>query len=260
MEDLQLVPGQFGSIFIRRGDKMIRESKFISSEKYLCRLLKEYPECHTVFLQTDDYQAYEEIQDYIQKKHLAIRLVTLCEPQYRGGMIIYQREHHHLEKISCPHKENLNFLEKNKNQLRETVPIENRSADEKRKHMATFLVGIEIVCRYSVYCTSDFQSNVARFIKLHHSNPQRVINILNQHPEPLDHDLIEPWNSWRPLQPGSNSNQLTTLFTNKSISSIQEATKSVPHPAVTPITSYAIRPRSLVITRPLKFLPRENKS
>ena len=166
--------------------------------------------------------------------------------------MIYNREHAHLDKmVTCPHNENQDFFKKNKNRFHESVSIENHSADEKRKHMSTFLVGIEIICRYSVYCTSDFQSNVSRFIKLHHSNPQRVINILNQYPEPLDHDLIEPWNSWRPLQPGSNSNQLTNLFDQKKHNS---------NSCVTP-SSFKTQPRSAFNIRvPVKFLPRENKS
>ena len=39
--------------------------------------------------------------------------------------------------------------------------------------------GIDIVINSNV-CTTDYQSNVARFIKLKHKNPSNVYNIMDE--------------------------------------------------------------------------------
>lgn len=81
---LGLTSGEYDAIFIRRGDKLCSETLYIPTEVYMNNLLQKHPTCHTVFLQTDDYNAFLDIQSYIQTRGLAIRVVTLCSPEHRG--------------------------------------------------------------------------------------------------------------------------------------------------------------------------------
>jgi hypothetical protein len=52
---------KYDSIYIRRGDKLIFETNYISGEKYLELLIEKNPNCKNVYLQTDDYNSFIEI-------------------------------------------------------------------------------------------------------------------------------------------------------------------------------------------------------
>jgi len=66
MVELGLSKGQYSSIFIRRGDKLLCESKFIETEKYIEALLLVQPDCKVIFLQTENSN-FEENNPYIHK-------------------------------------------------------------------------------------------------------------------------------------------------------------------------------------------------
>jgi hypothetical protein len=161
---------EYSSIFIRRGDKLISESEFISAEKYIIYLLKINPECKIIFLQTDDYSSYLELEKYIFENNLNIKVYTLCDKQTRG-MVIFN---HHLNTIKNIELKYDNHL-KNENILN-SKSIDNFNSDEIKLHTLTMLIGINILLE-SEYCILDYQSNVSRFIKLSHKNINSVYDV-----------------------------------------------------------------------------------
>lgn len=163
MEELCLLKGAYESIFIRRGDKLLCESKYLETEEYIKTLLRvcDGSTCRTIFLQTDDYQAYIDIQTFIEKNGLDIRVLTLCKPDLFGftmsGIEFY--------KNPSDFSENQPYI----NRIRE-MNVQNKiifdlNKEEMLDHMITFLVGVDIVLQSRV-CVTDYSSNVGRFIKL----------------------------------------------------------------------------------------------
>jgi hypothetical protein len=63
---------EYDSIYIRRGDKLINEAKIIHEEEYLNVLLSLNPKCHTLFVQTDDYNCVIQLQNIINNKKYKI--------------------------------------------------------------------------------------------------------------------------------------------------------------------------------------------
>jgi hypothetical protein len=173
MCELQLVKGEYSSIFIRRGDKLLCESKFIETENYMEALLKVEPDCKTIFLQTDDYNCYNDIMKYITANGLDIQVITLCDKNLFGftmsGVEFYNT--------------NSNFEENNEyiHQIR-SMNVKNKiifdmNKEEIREHMITFLVGLDIVLQ-SKLCITDYSSNVGKFIKLW--NGDSVVHVFGE--------------------------------------------------------------------------------
>jgi hypothetical protein len=79
----------YDALFIRRGDKLSGESTFIDTVKYIEILLSKKPNCHTIFVQTDDYNCYLDAYNYIKNKMLNINVITICKEELKGGMIIF---------------------------------------------------------------------------------------------------------------------------------------------------------------------------
>jgi hypothetical protein len=161
MDRLGLVINQYDSIFIRRGDKLLCESRFIETEEYIETLLMKNPECNTVFLQTDDYQCYIDIQSFLKKRSLDIRVVTLCDENLFGFTMSGTEFYHN---TSC-FEENQPYIESVREKNVKNKLIFDFNKEEMREHMTTFLVGIEIILQSAV-CVTDYSSNVARFAKL----------------------------------------------------------------------------------------------
>jgi hypothetical protein len=67
-----LFDNNYDSIFIRRGDKLTTESKYIPTEKYFNFLLKINPNCKKIFLQTDDYNCFIDLQKLVKDKNIDI--------------------------------------------------------------------------------------------------------------------------------------------------------------------------------------------
>lgn len=165
MEELHILKGTYESIFIRRGDKLLCESKYLATEEYIKTLLRICEEkgrtCRTIFLQTDDYQAYIDIQAFLHRNDLNIRLLTLCNPDLFGftmsGIEFY--------KNPSDFSENQPYIDKIRDMNVQNKIIFDLDRDEMLDHMLTFLVGVDIVLQSRI-CVTEYSSNVGRFIKL----------------------------------------------------------------------------------------------
>lgn len=173
MTELKLIPNKYDTIFIRRGDKLLHETKLFDTTIYLEQLLEYNPECKTIFLQTDDYQCYLDIQTYIQQHKLDIQVITLCEPT-RFGMIIFNENSLY---NTTRFIENEKYIQQLREKSTAHKTIGNLNKTEMLDHMITFLTGIEIILQSNI-CVTDYSSNVARFIKLYKGDS--VKNILRE--------------------------------------------------------------------------------
>lgn len=173
MDELHLKKGGYSSIFIRRGDKLLCESKFIETEKYMDALLKVEPDCKIIFLQTDDYHCYTDLMKYITENSLDIQIITLCDSNLFGftmsGIEFYNTDSNFQENNPYIHKiRSMNV----KNKI-----IFDMNKDEIREHMITFLVGLDIVLQSKI-CVTDYSSNVGKFIKLW--NGDSVVHVFGE--------------------------------------------------------------------------------
>jgi hypothetical protein len=163
----------YASIFIRRGDKLLEESKFIPTHIYVEYLLSKDKNCHTIFLQTDDYRSYLEMVDYIRLKKYNIQVFTMSNPKDQGMIIfsIFKSAIYNTKQKDDYFRQNI---------IQNTKPIDKYTRDEIKEHVENMLVGIEIVSTSNI-CVTDYQSNVSRFIKLYHINPNVVYDVRDIH-------------------------------------------------------------------------------
>lgn len=168
----------YDAIFIRRGDKLSGESDFINTEKYIDILLLKKPDCHTIFVQTDDYNCYLDVKKYIEMKKLLINVVTLCEEKYKGGMVIFSCYKSGIEWALNNHNTNKNYILNVIETLRNTTPIEKLNNEEMYKHTSDMLIGIDITLNADIV-VCDYSSNVSRFIKLANKNSKNVFDVNN---------------------------------------------------------------------------------
>jgi hypothetical protein len=171
--------GTYDSLFIRRGDKLCFESKYYSTEQYVDLLLEKNPLCKTIFLQTDDYNCFLDIEKYISEKNLDIQLVTLCDPQLKG-IVVFKKIVDYYMKLPNEEKStdeiHNGYIDKVTEDLKITKTVDNMNSEEKYQHTLTMLIGIDIVL-HSKYCILDNQSNVSRFICITHDTVQNVFDI-----------------------------------------------------------------------------------
>ena len=170
--DIYDLKGEYGGIYVRRGDKLISESRYYDTKIYIETLLKYDNNIKKIFVQTDDYSVYLEIKDYIIKNNLDIEIITTCD-ENTFGMVIYNSDKELIEK----NLENMvykNYLAHDN--IKNFKPIDKYDSEEILSHTLELLTGIEIL-RYSKICVLDYQSNVSRFIKLSHTNFNNVIDI-----------------------------------------------------------------------------------
>lgn len=168
-----LIDKKYDSIFIRRGDKLIDESVYINENNYIELLLTKNPLCSKIFLQTDDYNCYLNLLEYIKINQLNIILHTLCNENMVGVMVTNIQK----DKLKST-KKNSEYLSTIKDKLNNSKTVEEMNHDEKYKHVIDMIVGVDIVCNSNI-CVTDYQSNVARFIKLNHNNSENVYDIYN---------------------------------------------------------------------------------
>ena len=148
---------EYGALFIRRGDKLIEESVFVSAEHYLIYLLEIYPTVQTVFVQTDDYNVFLELLSFQEKtptiQHL--HLYTLCKPELKGGMVITKEKYKYcqdpdfetnIQKIQIP--QNQAYLRTNLESLKAFVPLEMQTPEQVREHTMDMLIGIDFLLYY----------------------------------------------------------------------------------------------------------------
>lgn len=175
-----LTDNNYDSIFIRRGDKMTWESKLIPTHKYIELLLKQNPKCNTIFLQTDDYNSYQELEEYVRQNKLDIRVICFCDPKYKGGMVMnrYNLVHGLEPESKKENGKNYEYVSTNIENYLQNKPVTEMNPDEIYKHTTEMIIGLDIVfC--SNMCVLDYQSNVSRFIKLAHNNINNVIDVYN---------------------------------------------------------------------------------
>lgn len=176
-KELQLVDGEYDSIYIRHGDKLFEESKYIPSYKYVELLLEKNPQCKTIFLQTDDYNCFLDIQEYIRTQNLDIQLYTICDPDTKGIVVLSKPISANLDncviKSDPLHKE---YFNKVLNDLQQTKPLEEMTPEEIYNHTMSLIIGNDIVLN-SNYCIMDKQSNVARFISIAHNDQSKVFDV-----------------------------------------------------------------------------------
>jgi hypothetical protein len=175
---LNLKNNTYDSIFIRRGDKLIAESDYISAENYLIYLLELNPQCKNIYLQTDDYNCFMELNDYINKHSLDINLVTACEKNCKG-MIIFSQHKNSILNNNFKKKNNIDYLKKNMDSLSPFKPVDKMNSKEIYSHTLEMLIGIDIVLNSNIVVT-DYSSNVSRFIKLKHSNSDNVYDVISK--------------------------------------------------------------------------------
>ena len=184
---LNLLNRKYNSIFIRRGDKLANESDLIAGSMYINVLSAKDKECKIVYLQTDDYGCYLELQEYNKTNNLNLEIITLCEPTSRGSinnmhnknLLVNMEGHRHGNRDHI--KNNIDFIKDSKT-LTEMTP------QEMYKHTLDMLIGIDILANSNM-CVLDYQSNVSRFIKLFHKNPKNVFDIENPNSE-WDYNMI----------------------------------------------------------------------
>lgn len=160
--------GEYGAIYIRRGDKLVDEINFIHSNKFVDLLLEKYPECRVIFIQTDDYNSVIEIKDYLYKTLIRpdIKVITLCPENVFGSIANNYYRDGMLDKKRIKNgKENEQYLEKIKNNLSKNIIDMN--IDERRAHTLELLTSVDICCNAKI-CICDYDSNVSRFIKISH--------------------------------------------------------------------------------------------
>ena len=74
------------SFHIRRGDKVLKESKMYSGEEYVRKIKSVAPNVHFqhCFVATDDYSAISEVRDALSYYNMTCRLSTLTRPSELG--------------------------------------------------------------------------------------------------------------------------------------------------------------------------------
>jgi len=171
----------YSSIFIRRGDKLADESNYYHAKEYIDLLLQKEPNCKRIFLQTDDYNSVIEARQYITMNNLNIEIITICNENTKG-MVIVQNPHQTLYNIynNNYYSKNKNYLVDNKKSIESFKPVYQMNSDELYNHTLEMLIGIDIVL-YSNTCVLDYESNISRFIKISHSNPNNVFDINKQY-------------------------------------------------------------------------------
>ena len=187
----KLIDNQYDSIFIRRGDKLAEESKYYPDELYLQLLLEKNPTCNTIYLQTDDYNSYINLNKYITNNKLSINLYTLCD-ENSFGVILNNMQRNKLNNAAINNQNNKDYLSSIINNLNNTKSVEDMNKDEIYKHTLDMIIGVDLV-RKSNICICDFQSNVTRFIKLSHNNPNNVYNIIDPMYQINYNKIIKPW-------------------------------------------------------------------
>ena len=174
---VNLTTVNYDAIYIRRGDKLFFETNYISGEKYLELLMKKNPKCYNVYLQTDDYNSFLEIQKYITDNSLNINLFTRCDPSM-CGIVNYKFLLATDTEYFRTSNESREYYKKIKEKLINSKAIESMTPEEKYEHTIDFLTGVEIVLN-AEHCVMDKQSNVSRFIWIFNKTPEKVYDVKN---------------------------------------------------------------------------------
>lgn len=168
---LGICDNEYGSIFIRRGDKLLHESKLHPTKIYIQKLLQKMPDCRVIFIQTDDYTCILEAEDYINENALNIRVCTLCNKNQKGVFTVQYHKYSYA-RIN----KNVEYMNSIQSHIQSCKSVCEMNSYEIYQHTLEMISGIDIVLK-SNYCILDYQSNVSRFIKLAHPIYDNVIDI-----------------------------------------------------------------------------------
>ena len=194
-KNLDLINNKYDSIFIRRGDKMCGESKYIKGDEFVKKLLQIKPHCKAIFLQTDDYNCFLEIREYLKSINSNIHLMTICEEKMIGGVIVNNNNINGLNDLKNgteamkPYFKNREYVSDVFEDLTKNTPVILMTKEQKYNHTAKMIIGIDIVLN-SELCICEFSSNVSRFIKLAHKDSNKVYNVLDIN-EKFDWNITE---------------------------------------------------------------------
>jgi hypothetical protein len=127
---LNLVDKEYDSIFIRRGDKLGGESDYIKTEAYIEVLLQKNSNCRTIFLQTDDYNCILDANQYMRDHNLNINIITLCQENSKGGVMVFRKNQAGVEEALCEHKKNQDYISLVIDNLRNSIAVDDMSPNE----------------------------------------------------------------------------------------------------------------------------------
>lgn len=166
LKQFNLEKGSYGAVMIRRGDKMYGESYYIPTEVYLKPLFES--NIDKIFVQTDDYNAYLEVCKLVKDKNLLIDIFTTC-PSDKFGSFVFNYSPEVGSTKSELNNDYLSSLAKlpKKKSVNQYTPI------EMKEHVEEMLVGLEI-CKLASILSTDFQSNVTRYLYVSHPNLSSV--------------------------------------------------------------------------------------
>jgi hypothetical protein len=182
---LGLIKQQYGAVYIRRGDKLVDEIKYIPSSKFADLLLEKFPNCQTIFVQTDDYNSYLDIKTHVydKLKKQNINILTLCPENVFGAVAnsgyIDKMQNNNINTLKEGNdmlNDNKDYVNKIKNNL--SKPISDMNLQERYDHTMELLTSVDI-CINSKYCICDYKSNVSRFIKIAHNHFDHVFDVNN---------------------------------------------------------------------------------
>lgn len=147
------------SLFIRRGDKLYEESVCIPTEVYCKKLLKSGIPFNTVYVQTDDIRTVGEVQKCLPDK----KVISLCPPEKYGAYVYYYKP---LEGSDCGIPANAEYFKGLLDKPVQTL-VTDYDSEQMRGHVEEMLIGLEL-CKRSVVCCLDYQSNASRYLALTH--------------------------------------------------------------------------------------------
>jgi len=89
MANIINLPEKYNSIYVRWGDKLISESKYIDVSMYINKLLYLNPDNMNLFINSDDYNAIYYFQEFIDKHNLPFILYFIATPNEAGGILLF---------------------------------------------------------------------------------------------------------------------------------------------------------------------------
>lgn len=162
---------EFCGMFIRLGDKLVRESVKLPIDIYAKKVLEKFPECKTVFLQTDDIRVVSELQNWFITNGYPIRVVSTCPKDKFGAFVFWFQPELGTEIASRadpsrPHQPNEDYFE-SYSQLPSQKTVCSYTPEEMEAHVKEMLIGLEL-CRRAKGVVLDYTSNTSRYIALSH--------------------------------------------------------------------------------------------
>lgn len=170
LKERNKLPKNYNSIMIRRGDKMYGEAFYINTDEYIKKLI-DIDESD-IFVQTDDYTSYEEVCSYLVLVNKSINVHTTCPPNKRGAFVFNYKPDIGSNLSDLNNKYLLNLI------TTQQKPVNTYSSTEMKYHVEEMLLGLKI-CIESKYLSTDFQSNVTRFLLCTHNNQSNVLSVGN---------------------------------------------------------------------------------